>query len=66
MGIRSPDPHMQTFAYGDPHLHTGIYHKKIPKICIWGSLFANGHYLQMVINIYRPITPKLLKTMAKL
>jgi hypothetical protein len=55
MGIWSPDHHMQTFAYGDPHLHTGIYHQKSPIICIWGSLFANGCCMHMVINIHAPI-----------
>jgi hypothetical protein len=28
-GFRSPDPHMQIFAYGDPHLHIGVLG------CIW-------------------------------
>jgi hypothetical protein len=36
----------------DPCLHMGIYHQKLPKICIWQSPFANGFCLHMVINIY--------------
>ncbi len=50
--IWSPELHKQTFAYGDPWLHTRIYCQKFPKNCIWGSLFANGLCMHMVINIY--------------
>jgi hypothetical protein len=34
----------------DPRLHTGIYHQKSPKICIWQSPVANDFCLHMVIR----------------
>ncbi len=44
----------------DRNLHARIYCKKVLKICIWGSLLANGLCMHMVINTYVPLAVKLL------